>query len=209
MKRLALILIAASLVVIAYFQYKSHQRFNPPSSYDFMINDSIDVNFYDPMVVQQYYENCYKIGQFARSAWYNEEIDVLFPADTRAAQDLAEVYGRLVATTQRLEDLLVYSAKLKSQGYDNRAVAYIQEHGIPPKDYKYITNANFIGLKPGMVSDEVWEMQKILIAMGYDIPKDGNFGQETETALRDFQQKHDLFPSGILNERTLKILLNN
>ena len=209
MKRLALILITMSLAIIAYFQYKSHQRFYPPSPYDYAVNDSIDINYYDPVIVQQYYENCYEIGRFARSAWYNDDIDVRFPPGTQAAQDVAEAYGHLVVTTQRLEDLLLYSGRLKKEGFDNKAIAYIIEHGIPAGHYKYIANKNFIGLKPGTVSDEVWEMQKILIAKGYDIPKDGNFGQETETALQDFQQKHDLFPSGVLNERTLKTLLNN
>ena len=74
MKRLALILITISLIVIAYFQYRNYRRYNPPSPYDYPVDSSIDINYFDPQLVAQYYEYAYDLGSFARMKWAGEGI---------------------------------------------------------------------------------------------------------------------------------------
>ena len=207
MKKLALIIITLSLVVITYFQYKGYQRFNPPSQYYYTVSDSIDLNYFDPAVLSQYYDHVYALGYFARTQWSAHGIDVLYPGDDPESQQASAHFTRKLGITKMLEDKLIYSRELKARGFDNTAIRYINEKGIAPENYYYFTNENFIGLGMGDVSQEVWEVQKILIGDGYDIPQDGTFGIETERALMDFQKKQGLFPSGATDEQTIKTLI--
>lgn len=207
MKKLAIIIITFSLVVIAYFQYKSYQRFNPPSPYHYEASDSIDLNYFDPSVQSQYYDQIYALGSFARMQWSAHGVDVLYPEDDPESQKAASHFARKLSIVKKLEDKLIYSRQLKEQGFDNLAIKYITEQGIAPKNYYYLSNEQFIGLEMGDVSQEVWDIQKILINNGYDIPQDGTFGIETETALKDFQKKQGLFPSGATDKQTIKTLI--
>lgn len=207
MKKLLLLIVVIALVAVVFFQYKAYKRFNPPSDYNYVLSDSIDVNYYDQVVVQQYYDNAYELGQFARSTWANRGIDVLFPSDDIESIEASKYYTSKTSLTKRLEDKLKYSASLKDMGYDNRAIEYIMKNGISPEHHYYITNQNFIGLKLGDKNHEVWEVQKALIAFGYEIPNDGVFGLETESALQLFQEKNDLYPSGIVDEKTIKKII--
>ena len=209
MKRLLLIIAVIILAIIAYFEYQAYTRFNPPNDYSYVINDSIDTNYFNPLLLQQYYENVYELSAFARAKWANEGIDVLFPEENNTSKAAAKHYNNLLAMTAKLEDKLIFSASLKKQGYDNTDIQQIIEKGLSLKTFDLMQKSNLIGLRIGDESQSVWDMQKIFIQMGYDIPKDGKFGIETESALKDFQTKNDLYASGVLDNTTLRILLKN
>lgn len=50
-------------------------------------------------------------------------------------------------------------------------------------------------------------LQKMLSALGYDCGAvDGIFGQKTETAVFDFQRKHNLYADGIVGVKTLAVI---
>ncbi|WP_431287646.1 N-acetylmuramidase domain-containing protein [Roseateles chitinivorans] len=49
---------------------------------------------------------------------------------------------------------------------------------------------------------EATTLQVFLLALGYPLNPDGNFGQGTETALRQFQQDHGLIVDGVAGEKT-------
>lgn len=64
-------------------------------------------------------------------------------------------------------------------------------------------------LTRGMRGADVMEMQNKLIEAGYALPKygaDGDFGQETEDALKKFQKDNGLNADGVYGEETRKIL---
>lgn len=56
-------------------------------------------------------------------------------------------------------------------------------------------------LRRGMKNDLVKEMQTIL-----GIEADGDFGPDTEAAVREFQRQHQLVPDGIVGPKTWKVL---
>lgn len=207
MKRLLLVVIIILLGVIAYFQYENYKRFTPPSSYSLAISSDIDVNYYDPVILQQYYDNVYALNAFGRERWANEGIDVRYPETDNKSQEAANYYNSTLSITNRLKDLLVYSEKLKKDGFNNDQIKQIIEKGISPENLGILYNDSFIGLAYGDESDEVWEIQKMFIGLGYDIPLDGKFGLETENAVKDYQTKNELYASGEINFRTLKKLL--
>lgn len=58
----------------------------------------------------------------------------------------------------------------------------------------------------GMSGFEVRQIQLALRANGQEVVADGEFGIITETAVRDFQQKHGLSSDGVVGEKTAEIL---
>ncbi|MBQ5771023.1 MAG: peptidoglycan-binding protein [Clostridia bacterium] len=64
-------------------------------------------------------------------------------------------------------------------------------------------------LKRGMTGADVREMQNKLMALGYALPAygaDGDFGKETENALKQFQKDKNLEPSGVYAGETRQLL---
>lgn len=58
-------------------------------------------------------------------------------------------------------------------------------------------------LKRGDEGEDVKELQADLMKLGYDLPKygaDGDFGSETEKAVRHFQQEHQLPEDGVMDD---------
>lgn len=64
-------------------------------------------------------------------------------------------------------------------------------------------------LRRGDKGEEVKELQKELISLGYPLPKygaDGDFGKETETAVKAFQTDNGLKADGVVGEKTYAAL---
>lgn len=208
MKRLVWLIIIIVLPVIAFFQYKEYTKFNPPSIYEYPVNDSIDIYYYDPLIVQKYYENVYRIESLARELWYNKGLDIKFPdLEIEGSEAELKFYRQLWATTKVLQDKLIYSARLKARGFNNGDIKHIVEEGIHPVFHRYADKQHLLGLKIGDEGQGVWEIQDFLLKESYEIPFDGVFGIETQQSLMDFQKKHNLIPSGIVNKKTLKVLI--
>lgn len=67
-----------------------------------------------------------------------------------------------------------------------------------------------IDLYRGMEGAHVVELQNALISLGYDLGKygaDGDFGKDTEKAVRQFQEDYDLETDGVFGVKTYKALL--
>ena len=207
MKRLALLILSITLPILTYFQYQKYRRFNPPVSYDYSRSDSIDTNYHNPVVLQQYYQNVYEIGTFARSQWHNQGTDVRFPNnDDPEAKEASQYYQQLLSTTALLEDRLITSQRLKEEGFSNQAIVRIEQEGWAPQNYRLAQQSGMVGLHKGNKGSEVWDLQKLLVNKGYDIPIDGIFSEVTEGAVKDIQQNTGNYPSGIVNEALLRTM---
>ncbi|MGD1841488.1 MAG: peptidoglycan-binding protein [Thermonemataceae bacterium] len=209
MKRIITFLVVVSLLLIAFFQYQQYRRFHPPKAYDYATDiQKIDVNYHDAALVEAYFEKAYEIGSFARQAWFNHRIDVRFPdeSDTHSMQ-AAHRYKQLVAHVQHMEAKLKQSLRLKQQGFDNIAIALIEKKGISPKAYKFVKYFKDTTLQVGDENASVWALQQLLNQKGDTIRIDGVYSDDTEAAVRVFQKKNGLYPSGIADETTLQTLL--
>lgn len=66
-------------------------------------------------------------------------------------------------------------------------------------------------LKKGCKGEDVKELQKHLIELGYKLPKygaDGDFGDETVVAVEAFQKANNLTVDGMVGKQTLAVILN-
>ena len=66
-------------------------------------------------------------------------------------------------------------------------------------------------LRKGDKGAEVKDLQKKLLALGYTLPKygaDGDFGKETEAAVKAFQQDNGLTADGVVGKKTMEALEN-
>lgn len=54
-------------------------------------------------------------------------------------------------------------------------------------------------LQMGLVGSDVMELQGLLRVCGYDVRRDGYFGEKTRAAIRTFQRQHQLRPDGTVN----------
>jgi peptidoglycan hydrolase-like protein with peptidoglycan-binding domain len=64
---------------------------------------------------------------------------------------------------------------------------------------------------PGMIErgargDSVANLQQALVDLGYDISVDGIFGEDTESAVVDFQSNNDLDADGVVGPNTWRAL---
>ncbi len=208
MKRLALLVIIITLPIITYYQYQKFRRFNPPSAYDYVASDSIDVYYHSPEALQHYYENVFEIGAFARRLWHNEGIDVRYPDQSNSeAMQASQYYQQLLKTTAYLEDRLIHSQQLKQVGFGNSEIKTMEDNDWSPEQFQLMRQQRLLDLKRGDEGAAVWRLQALLLDHGHDIPVDGIFNNITEQALKDFQQNEGLYPSGQVDESSLRKLL--
>ncbi len=62
-------------------------------------------------------------------------------------------------------------------------------------------------LQKGSQGNDVIDLQNELIDAGYKVLADGDFGENTDEALRDFQSRHGLEADGVVGARTWAMLM--
>ena len=77
---------------------------------------------------------------------------------------------------------------------------------LPKTERKYCT-VELEVLSKGYVSPSVETMQNLLADLGYKLEADGQFGSETEAAVKKFQDRSRLTVDGIVGAKTWKALI--
>ena len=95
-------------------------------------------------------------------------------------------------------------------GYMDRYFDYSENVSV--EDVADIVETETLGsreLKNGTEGNDVKELQSSLISLGYDLGRwgaDGDFGDQTEIAVKHFQRDHGLDATGVFNAKCLKEL---
>lgn len=207
MKKVIVSLVIILLLAITFFQYKKFTRLNAPHTYEYTISEKVDASYYDPSVVKDYYEIAYEIGSFAREQWVNFKIDVLYQDNSSPqSQQATLTYNKMRAAAKELEARLIESKSLKEEGYSNADIRIMHEKGLSTSDYKLYTAFGSTIYQYGDEDKGIYLMQQKLNEKGFPIKIDGIFNQETKHAVMEFQEKQNLFPSGIAGKETLQLL---
>jgi len=208
MKRVFAFLILVLLGVIVFFQFKNYRKFSTPNAYDYTINTKeVDINYHDQKAVIEYFETATRLGNYAREQWLNYDVDVLFPEkDNIQSVNASTTYQKMLSRIKFLETRLIYSQKMKTQGFSNDAIAYIEKHGISEKQYAIHSIMEGKTFRKGDKDAVIWEVQKLIHQKGNPIQIDGLYNEETEAAIKKIQAEKQVFPSGVLDESFVQLL---
>ncbi|MBY0486239.1 MAG: peptidoglycan-binding protein [Flavobacteriaceae bacterium] len=218
MKQIIITLLIIIFLLLGYNLYSDYKRFHSPGS-DYVSTQKIDLHYYDSTTLQNYYQAIEDANGYVKMAWTNDDVDVRNPEDddddTKA---VVSGYTKKLGIVKLYEEKLVQSAKMKSEGLNDKDVIAFEESGYKAKDYNEFIKRRFLmetfksnpekySLKVGDYSSFVYELQKILVKRGYNIPVDGLFRDITLKAVGEFEQKNGLFPDGKIDAVTLDYLL--
>lgn len=140
------------------------------------------------------------------------EVSVLTALEFWKSRDLNEIadVDNVELITRRINgglngfaDRKKYLAKAKA--VLPKTFAFAQPNSPPPPINPIIPP--IIVAKLGDVSPYVKDLQTMLIKKGASIPADGNFGPKTEQAVKEFQTRNALKPTGNIDTDTLNKLL--
>jgi hypothetical protein len=219
MKTFKRVFFGALILFIPYFIYKEYIeyiRFAPPSDYDFPISAEVDLQYHDPSIVEKYLASAQKVGQIARSAWYEHQVDVRMMGETpdAAYASYIQTYNQAKTSAIFMEKKLLFSAKCKKLGFTNAQIQQAEALGVADSEYFYAlaqARAHTWGtehvLKNGMNNIEVMQIQTLLKKLGYDLPIDGYFENITKQSVERFQKENGVFVTGVVNDVTLAEIL--
>jgi len=218
MKQIIITLLVVIFLLLGYNLYSDYKRFHSPGS-DYVSSQKIDLNYYDSATLQNYYQAIEDANGYVKMAWTNNDVDVRNPEDDDdATKAVVSGYTKKLGIVKLYENKLVQSAKMKSEGLTDKDVIAFEESGFKGKDYNEFIKRKFLmeafksnpekySLKVGDYSSFVYELQKILVKKGYNIPIDGLFRDITLKAVGAFEQKNGLFADGKIDAVTLDYLL--
>jgi hypothetical protein len=218
MKQIIITLLVVLLLILGFNLYSDYKRFHSPGS-DYVSTQKVDLNYYDSTTLQNYYQAIEEVNAYVRTAWANDDVDIRNPEDDdEDTKAVVSGYTKKLGIVKLYEEKLVQSAKMKSEGLNDKDVIAFEESGFKGKDYNEFIKRKFLmetfksnpekySLKVGDFNSFVFELQKILVKKGYNIPVDGLFRDITLKAVGAFEQKNGLFADGKVDAVTLDYLL--
>lgn len=215
MKQIIIFLLVIILAIIGYSQYQKYQRFSL-KNYEYKTSDSIDLYYHDKDVLYDYYKAIEEVNNYIGSQWSINRIDVRSPEDDDAKTKLAvDTYSKKLAKVKYYEAQLKKSKVLKDKGLLDDDIKLLEEKGITLKEHQkekeiekiktmFNNNPNH---EIGERSAFVFELQKLLVKKGFDIPVDGFYKDITSNAIMNFEKQNNLYPDGKIDLLTLEALL--
>lgn len=218
MKQIIIFLLSIILLILGYNLYHNYKRFHAPGT-DYVSREKIDLKYHDAGTLLNYYQAVEDLNGYVRLQWSTQSIDVRNPDDTDDDTKAAvAIYTSKLGNVKYYEDRLVQSLKMKNEGLRDSDVIAFEESGCKGKDYNEFIKRKFLmetfksnpekySLKIGDFNTFVFELQKLLVKKGYNLPVDGLFRDITLKSIGAFEQKNGLFPDGKIDTVTLDYLL--
>lgn len=219
MKKILITIAVIIVLMFAYSQYKEYKRFHPTNA-NIKASEAIDLNYHNQEMVYNYYSALEEANNYMQMQWSANEIDVRSPEDDDEETAIAiAAYSKKTAKLNHIQSLLEQSKTLKSQGLTNEDIKFFETKGVTKAAYDKLKQQEahskmLFKIMPdraifsGERSAFVYELQKLLVKKGHDIPVDGVYKNITSDALKVFEEKNNVFPDGKIDAMTLKLLLN-
>ncbi|ARV14420.1 peptidoglycan-binding domain-containing protein [Polaribacter sp. SA4-12] len=214
MKQLIILLLLIIAFIIGFGKYNQYKRYNS-QNVNYRTEKILDFEYHNQDLVLNYYKAIENLNSYVMTQWTANNIDVRTPEDDDEETKLAVTkYTEKLATINYYETKLEKSSTLKAKGLSNSEVKYIEETGTDLKSFNKLLANNKIKsmfnankkLVYGQKSALIYEVQKRLIANGFEIALDGVYKIETLNAIKSFEEKNTLFADGSLDILTLDAL---
>lgn len=204
MKQIIIFLLIVILAVIGYGQYSKFQRFSL-KNYGYESPEGMDVSKANPKTLLDYHEAVEAVNGYVITQWSAHKIDVRNPKkDNEKTRAAVAEYRKKLAAVHFYEQQIALSATSDTT----------QESTSKTDPHKDLIREMFAAERPqsiraGARGALVYEIQKLLIAQGYDIPLDGIYRSETINAIQNFEQEKGLYIDGVLDAITFHHLLDS
>ncbi|OAB80301.1 peptidoglycan-binding domain-containing protein [Cochleicola gelatinilyticus] len=203
MKQIIIFLLVVILGILGYNMYSKYHRFHPPN-YEYEIPEAITMGEEMSPQVLNYYEAVEALNGYVITQWGAERIDVRNPSD-----DDAQTVAAVSEYRKKLAAVKMYEAQLlqpKKEIVQEKVLSEAEQKKILLRNM-FSENPTSYSLRLGERGAFVYEIQKLLIEKGYEIPLDGLFRNVTFESLKNFEEKQGLFPDGRLDAITFNRLL--
>jgi len=213
MKKILIVLGLIFLGIYGYGKYQDYERYNS-EAIEYSSGKDINENHYDQQLVLNYRKAIEDVNGFVKFA---NGIDVLKPEkDNLEAETAVSVYGEKISLVKFYEEKLIESNTLKEKGLSPEDIKAVFENKKNPdqivkEEQKDLLRSLFerSNISNNRANGEiVYEIQKLLVSKGYEILIDGKYRQETQQAIKDFEQKNNLFPDGKIDLLVFEKLLD-
>ena len=218
MKKILIVILLVIIGIFGYNQYKDYQRYHSPNA-NYKISENIDTNYHNKSILFDYYKAVEGLNGYAIMQWSANGIDVKNPEnDNEKTQYAVNEYRNKLAQIKYYEDILENSLKFKNKGLSNQQIKELETEGISAEakekkiaaeTYKKIMISSLPkqSIRLGSKSAFIYELQKLLVKKGYEIPIDGVYKNITSDALKNFEEKNQLLPDGQIDLFSLEKLL--
>lgn len=215
MKKIIIVIAIIIITLIGFGKYQQYQRFHSEDA-QYKTEAVLDLNYHNQEMLMQYYEAVEGLNSYSTLQWHSDKIDVRKPTDDDAKTLAATaIYAKKLARLKYLEAKLEQSANLKAKGLSNQAIKALETEGVSletleERHQKKNIKAMFNPIRTIRLGERgalVYEVQKLLVKKGYDLPADGVFASKTAQALESFEAEQKLFPDGKLDMLSLEALL--
>ena len=219
MKKILIVILLVIIGIFAYNQYNDYQRYHSPNA-DYKMSENIDTNYHDKSVLFNYYKAIENLNGYVIMQWSVNGIDVKNPKkDNQKTQYAVNKYRDKLSHVKYYEAILENSLTLKNKGFTNLQIKSLETEGISAeainkktvaKTYKKIIISSLPkqSIRLGSKSAFIYELQKLLVKKGYEIPVDGVYKDITSDALKNFEEKNQLLPDGQIDLFSLEKLLD-
>lgn len=203
MKQIIIFLLIVIVALIGYGQYSKYQRFSL-KNYGYQIPEDLDVSKADQKTLLDYQEAIEAVNGYVITQWSAHKIDVRNPKkDNERTQAAVSTYRNKLAAVKFYEQQITLEGTAQTEPVETPQ-GDIQKELVR----EMFAAQNSQTLRVGARGALVFEIQKLLIARGYDIPLDGIYRTETLNAVQSFEQEKSLFADGIIDAITLHHLLD-
>lgn len=215
MKKILIVLGLIFLGIYGYGKYQDYERYNS-EAISYTSDKAINKNHYNQQLVLNYREAIEDLNGFVKLKWFTEGIDVLKPEEGDIkTENAVNIYGDKLSLVKFYEEQLIESNKLKEKGLSPESIKAVFENKKSPNQIAKEEQKNLLrrlyekssDLNNRVSGEMVFEIQKLLVSKGYGIVIDGKYRQETQQAVKDFEQKNNLFPDGKIDLLVFEKLL--
>ena len=177
--------------------YSKYKRFSL-KNYAYKALENINITKENRPILLDYYKAIEVVNGYVITQWSAHNIDVRNPKkDNEVTKAAVAQYRDKLANVKYYESLLKNTKQPKVDKTDAKRKRLLK-----------VLLSDTQALRIGQSNAAVYELQKLLVKKGFDIPVDGFYKDITMNAIRAFEEKEKLFPDGKMDILTLNALLN-